>query len=405
MKKVNLSKKVAYLYFHASKNGSSVETKIFNQFNNINKHVLVDCYFFCFFDKVELKKIHAEIIYLFYRLNNFTYFKSTREYAEQIKIVNQWIFENYNNYDFFIIRQPKSCIQSFRLMRRFGKKIIIEVQSKNINEISANKKKNYFGLKPSMLLSWLEHYFMPYIKELILARPIIGNAFKIVTVTNELKQYVEKKLKPSDALNKVKYIGNGIEIPGSTNDIEIKVKTFDGSKLNVLLLMGANTEAYWVGLDIILDSLKHYLGNCYIKLFVCGINGKKIKGKNYEVNYLGYLNKLDLLQLYGEIHLGLGSMAMERAGLIEGSTLKVREYLINGIPCVYGHLDTDLEKMFEEKLVLKINPQDLSFDDIVRFANEYYESYHKNHLRLAKEVRKKLDIKNKMLELVEFIYQ
>ena len=38
----------------------------------------------------------------------------------------------------------------------------------------------------------------------------------------------------------------------------------------------------------------------------------------------------------------IGSLAMERAGLREGSPLKVREYLLAGIPTVIGYEDTDL---------------------------------------------------------------
>ena len=43
----------------------------------------------------------------------------------------------------------------------------------------------------------------------------------------------------------------------------------------------------------------------------------------------------------GRADVAIGSLAMERAGLREGSPLKVREYLLAGIPTVIGYEDTD----------------------------------------------------------------
>jgi hypothetical protein len=43
----------------------------------------------------------------------------------------------------------------------------------------------------------------------------------------------------------------------------------------------------------------------------------------------------------GRADVAVGSLAMERAGIREGSPLKVREYLLAGIPSVIGYEDTD----------------------------------------------------------------
>jgi hypothetical protein len=43
----------------------------------------------------------------------------------------------------------------------------------------------------------------------------------------------------------------------------------------------------------------------------------------------------------GRADVAIGSLAMDRAGLREGSPLKVREYLLGGIPTIIGYEDTD----------------------------------------------------------------
>lgn len=55
----------------------------------------------------------------------------------------------------------------------------------------------------------------------------------------------------------------------------------------------------------------------------------------------GTLSGAAYWDVLGRADVAIGSLAMERAGLTEGSPLKVREYLLAGIPAVIGYSDTD----------------------------------------------------------------
>ena len=55
----------------------------------------------------------------------------------------------------------------------------------------------------------------------------------------------------------------------------------------------------------------------------------------------GTLAGEDYWAVLARADVAVGSLAMERAGLREGSPLKVREYLLAGIPTVIGYEDTD----------------------------------------------------------------
>lgn len=50
-------------------------------------------------------------------------------------------------------------------------------------------------------------------------------------------------------------------------------------------------------------------------------------------------------QVLARADVAVGSLAMERAGIREGSPLKVREYLLAGIPTVIGYEDTDFPEL------------------------------------------------------------
>lgn len=53
----------------------------------------------------------------------------------------------------------------------------------------------------------------------------------------------------------------------------------------------------------------------------------------------GLLSQRELLELTSQAWVGLSSFAMDRNGLTQGSTLKVREYLAAGVPVFSGHGD------------------------------------------------------------------
>lgn len=57
----------------------------------------------------------------------------------------------------------------------------------------------------------------------------------------------------------------------------------------------------------------------------------------------GYLTGAAFSDAMSRLDVGIGSLALHRAGLTEASTLKVRGYLAAGIPAIIGYEDTDFD--------------------------------------------------------------
>jgi glycosyltransferase involved in cell wall biosynthesis len=91
----------------------------------------------------------------------------------------------------------------------------------------------------------------------------------------------------------------------------------------------------WHGVDRLLD-LARALPDVDFDLV-----GPDPEGDVANVTAHGVLAEAEYLPLLARADAAVGSLAMERAGLTEGSPLKVREYLLAGVPTVVGYDDTD----------------------------------------------------------------
>jgi hypothetical protein len=69
--------------------------------------------------------------------------------------------------------------------------------------------------------------------------------------------------------------------------------------------------------------------------------GPAVEQPPANVTVHGTLSGESYWAVLGRADIALGSLAMERAGLREGCPLKVREYLLAGLPVVIGYEDTD----------------------------------------------------------------
>lgn len=62
------------------------------------------------------------------------------------------------------------------------------------------------------------------------------------------------------------------------------------------------------------------------------------------VTWHGYLSGKPLADLYAQCDVGIGSLAIERAGISEASPLKTREYFAHGLSLLLGYRDTDFSE-------------------------------------------------------------
>lgn len=96
------------------------------------------------------------------------------------------------------------------------------------------------------------------------------------------------------------------------------------------------TQGDWVGVGDIID-LARTLPE--FDFWIVGPRPDRPVPQN--VTTTGYLTGDSLRAVMAKFDVGIGSLALFRAGLNEGSTLKVRGYLASGIPVIVGHRDSD----------------------------------------------------------------
>ena len=152
----------------------------------------------------------------------------------------------------------------------------------------------------------------------------------------------------------------------------------DNRKINeVNIGFMAGTFKGWHGLDLILEAISKYKELNSTKNFKLHLIGKiskeyfkKIeeinsKSKNKIIFNYGVLDMENYQKILSFCDIGLGSLAMHRAKVREGSTLKVREMLGMGLPVYSGHIDTALPENFPFyfKGTIKI-------EEILKFAQD-----------------------------------
>jgi len=132
----------------------------------------------------------------------------------------------------------------------------------------------------------------------------------------------------------------------------------------------------WHGLDRLLSAIEAHgtpLGRA-ITIHLVGrltdlqrnmLDSSEVEGVTF-VRY-GTLSPAETSTVLAECHVAIGSLALDRKGLTEAGTLKVREYLAAGLPVYATHKDASIPKDFPYYM----NDQDgVSIENIVRFAEQ-----------------------------------
>lgn len=91
----------------------------------------------------------------------------------------------------------------------------------------------------------------------------------------------------------------------------------------------------------------------------------------------GYMQHSDLEKLYQSMDVGIGSLALSRNEMREGSTLKVREYLAYGLPVIITHVDMDVH---DSPFVLSLD-EDMELTAKLRAIKEYVHTWKGRSIR------------------------
>jgi glycosyltransferase involved in cell wall biosynthesis len=152
---------------------------------------------------------------------------------------------------------------------------------------------------------------------------ILRRAIGFVCVTAEIGERLQRFRKPTAV------IANGVDLSG----YESLPPVADGP---LRLVFAGSPGARWHGVDKMI-ALARRLPQIHIDL----IGPSPDAEQPSNVTSHGMLGRTDYQTLIARADVGIGTLAMHRNGMDEGSTLKVREYLAFGLPCVIGYRDTD----------------------------------------------------------------
>jgi len=153
--------------------------------------------------------------------------------------------------------------------------------------------------------------------------------------------------------------GNGVQY---NNDCVIPL-TNKNKPYEFLFL--ASQFRVWTGLDRVIDAARNSTEDFKVHL-VGKLTDRDKEAVNADSRFIqhGTLERPAIKALMGQCVLGLGVFAMDRNGFIEGSTLKVREYLCSGLPVYSGY-----KEIFDDDFPYYVNgPAD--FEKIVAFADK-----------------------------------
>jgi hypothetical protein len=390
--------RIAYVYIGAGVKSDSVSRKVVNQMNSLaNLGNLVKGIFFSNFKKDDSSQIE-NTDYVFVNPPTKGLFIALRNRICLNNALYKWAKENSSEFDIIYVRYFRPTLSGLLFFIKYRKKIITEHQTNEEKELQNLWNENAFGFRPSLFLSWLEHNFIPLLHEKIYSSIAIGCIRKIVTVTDEIGIYERRRAFP--AKPKVFVVGNGV------NAHEYGVSSFtnvSGNVIKLAMLVGGSTNTDWHGVDFVIEGLDNYRGKFDFRLILVGKTEFLEKYKHPKVHLVGELFGNELDELMMSINLSVGSFALERKGISQGSTLKVREYLSRGIPVIYGHLDNDLLEFEREGYVLRLpSMQAVDFAKVERFIDSFN---HINSSELNNKIKKitliKLDYSVKAKRLIE----
>lgn len=181
--------------------------------------------------------------------------------------------------------------------------------------------------------------------EKITGRIAVQSAMGVLGVTTEIAHFQVDTRAPGKQAG---LYANGIALEA----VELANDRRSTDAVNIVFM--SNTFSAWHGLDRLVDAVRAALS--IPDGFIVHVIGNLTEVQKRQVSALGL--RSNLFRLYGFLgvdayrdliasaDVGLGSLAMDRQNLTEGSTLKVREMLGMGLPVFSGHIDTALPDAF-----------------------------------------------------------
>jgi hypothetical protein len=269
------------------------------------------------------------------------------------------LLEEVEKYDFdlILLRYPLASKGLLKFVRKYSGRIVFEHNSKETVELRLAEKEQQS----------VKYYIEAEEKY---GSRVLSNAAGITAVGNELLNYELSRVDGKNIPGCV--IANSYDV----NRVEVrKQPEYNGSELRLVFVTGSPSP--WVGIDLLLEGLSSYRGTTKVSLKIVGPLSDKLTAMVHNcsaagnIHLTGELSGAELDSCYDEAHLAIGTLAMQRVGLSEHSSLKVLEYAARGIPFVIGYEETNFPPQSEVAdcfLNVGYNGKYVDINAIVHFA-------------------------------------
>lgn len=222
-------------------------------------------------------------------------------------------------------------------------KVVVELNTLDIHEFKLIFKKR------KTLRS-----FLIYVAYRMLRGCILSNVSGIVAVTNEIAEDISVK----------KYNIKTICVPNGINLNEYRtIKEVNKTIYRPGFFFMGSPNQPWHGVDII-EKLAKQLQQ--YDFHIVGMDGDTSLDNLY---WHGYLNKDSYIKILKQCQFCIGSLALYRNKMNEGSPIKVREYLAYGYPTIIGYKDTAFYEQNPDFLFY-LDPSLSNIDELVLFIKK-----------------------------------
>lgn len=242
---------------------------------------------------------------------------SSLEKSEFRKSFFSWLIDFSSGYDVILLRHSFYCPEEIFFIRRIKKPVILVHHTLEIPEL-----KSIGGIK-GIFLAELERFIGAHSLKLCSG---------IVAVTQEIAHHEQSRVKRE--LNKFIY----------PNGIIFDRQVFPDGRFGLVPEIAFICSSFvpWHGLDLLMDSICRAGRDLPFVLHLVGdLSEAQIEliGDDPRIIVHGVCKKDYIEDLISKCWVGVGSFALHRKNMKQACTLKVREYLVSGLPVYSGHED------------------------------------------------------------------
>lgn len=327
-------------------------------------------------------------------------FVNERQHRRNTKVCHTLLREHASDADLIYFRYPRAGSQLLPLVKEFGRKIVFEHNTMELGQMRMHIRLNPFALKPTRFLDWFRFRVLIYERERYWGPRVFKHVKLGLVNTHESKAYQQRRC----ASYQVELQTNGINVSRFPAK---KPLSFDGSKLNLLLMRGSRGHGYYDGVDRLLQGMKAYAGSTLLHLYLVGNEFEREQsmaqdlGLSDSVTLTGPLYGDDLTAIIDQCHLSIGTLALHRKDMSQASVLRVNESITRGLPVVIGYHDMEVCEHEEYAPFYHRIPADdalVDVNELVQFAEKVCQS-ETQITELRSLAKKNLDYSVKLAQL------